>query len=124
MRYLGFYPAEMAQEVKRKDPAFFEYIRNNYHVKEVGLSEEPRQVYYVILEKGKGSDEKDFLVSFSGAIQLRTIYKLFGRYVFFYSLRPAEQLPAVVPPAGQPLASQPAGQPPAGQPLVGQAPAQ
>jgi 4-amino-4-deoxy-L-arabinose transferase-like glycosyltransferase len=57
IRYLCFYPSEFALALKSRDPEWFEYIRQNYHVREVGLTEEPRKVYYVILEKGKGSED-------------------------------------------------------------------
>lgn len=88
IRYACFYPAEFALSLKANNPLLFEYIQNNYHVKEVGLTEEPSQLYYLIVEKGKGSDPETFLQSFSGARQLRTIYKLFGKLVFLYTLRP------------------------------------
>lgn len=88
IRYACFYPAEFAPSLKADNKALFEYIQNNYHVKEVGLTEEPSQLYYIILEKGKGSDPETFLQSFSGARQLKSIYKIFGKHVFFYALRP------------------------------------
>lgn len=88
MRYICFYPAEYALSVKGKNPDFYNYIQGNYHVKEVGLLDEPGKVIYLILEKGKGSDPKSFLESFSGPVQLRTIYKIFRHYYFFYTLRP------------------------------------
>lgn len=88
IRYACFYPAEFALSLKVNNPALFEYIQNNYHVKEVGLTEEPSQLYYLILEKGKGSEAETFLQSFSGARALKNIYKLFGKHVFFYTLRP------------------------------------
>lgn len=88
IRYVCFYPAEYARTLQANNPALFEYVQNNYHVKEVGLTQDPQQLFYIILEKGKGSDAKDFLQSFSGPTQLKTIYKMFGRYVFLYTLRP------------------------------------
>lgn len=88
IRYICFYPAEFALALKSNNQTLFEYIQNNYHVKEVGLTEEPSQLYYLILEKGKGSDPENFLRSFSGTRQLRTIYKLFGKLIFLYTLRP------------------------------------
>lgn len=89
VRYICFYPAEFALALKTKNPPLFEYIQNNYHVKEAGLTDEPNQLYYLILEKGEGSDPKDFLQSFSGPRQLKAIYKVLGRYIFFYALRPS-----------------------------------
>lgn len=88
IRYICFYPAEFALALKANNSSLFDYIQNNYHVKEVGLTEEPSQLYYLILEKGKGSDPQNFLQSFSGQRQLRTIYRMFGRYIFVYTLRP------------------------------------
>lgn len=88
IQYICFYPAEFGPALKTKNPPLFDYIQNNYHVKEVGLTEEPSQLYYLLLEKGEGSDPQTFLQSFSGGKQLRTIYKVFGRYIFFYALRP------------------------------------
>ncbi len=88
IRYACFYPAEFIFALQTKDPDLFSYIRDHYHVKEVGLTGEPNKVTYIILEKGKGSNPQDFLKSFSGKFQLRTIYRVMGRYVFFYTLRP------------------------------------
>lgn len=89
IRYISFYPAELALTLKINNAALFDYIQNNYHVKEVGLTEEPANIFYIILEKGEGSDQKTFLQSFNGTRQLRTIYKIPNRYIFFYSLRPS-----------------------------------
>lgn len=89
IRYICFYPAEFALSLKANNPALFEYIQKSYHVEEVGLTEEPSQLYYIILEKGKGSDPETFLRSFSGARQLKSIYKIFGKHIFFYTLKPA-----------------------------------
>lgn len=88
IKYICFYPAEYAPTLKTNNPLLFNYIQENYHVKEVGIIEEPRQVVYIILEKGKGSDPKEFLQEFSGPMHLRTIYRIFGRYIFFYSMNP------------------------------------
>lgn len=88
VRYVCFYPAEFARSLKESNAPLFEYIQNNYHVKEVGITDEPANIFYLILEKGEGSDPKTFLQSFNGTRQLRTIYKPMGKYIFFYSLRP------------------------------------
>lgn len=87
IRYICFYPAKFALSLKANNPSLFDHIQNNYHTKEVGLTEEPSQLYYIILEKGRGSDPQAFLQSFFGARQLRTIYKVLNKRVFFYSLR-------------------------------------
>ncbi len=85
VRYICIYPSERAGLI---DQRIFNYMRDNYHIKEIGLTEQPNNVVYFILEKGKGSDQKGFLKSFSGKMQPRTIYKLMGRYIFFYTIRP------------------------------------
>ncbi len=85
VRYICIYPSEHAGNIDR---SIFNYMRDNYHLKEVGLTEQPNNITYFILEKGLGSDPKDFLRSFSGKMQPRTIYKLLGRYIFFYTIRP------------------------------------
>jgi 4-amino-4-deoxy-L-arabinose transferase-like glycosyltransferase len=88
IRYICFYPADYALSLKTTNPKLFEYIRDNYRVKEVGAVEEPRQLFYLILERGKNPDPEKFLDSFSGQMRLRTIYKVSGKYIFFYSIRP------------------------------------
>ncbi|MCX5666992.1 MAG: glycosyltransferase family 39 protein [Candidatus Omnitrophica bacterium] len=88
IRYACFYPAEYALSLQNTNPKLFEYIRDNYRVKEVGVVEEPRRLFYIILEKGKNPDPATFLQSFSGAMRLRTIYRVVGKYIFFYSIRP------------------------------------
>lgn len=87
IRYICFYPAEFAQTIKFGNPKLFDYIQNNYHTKEAGLTLEPQHFFYIILEKGEGSDSKTFLQSFEGQARIKTIYKLFGKYVFFYTIR-------------------------------------
>jgi len=88
IKYVCFYPIEYALLLKANNLPLFEYIQGNYHVKEAGFTKEPEKLYYVILERGKGSDPETFLKSFSGAMQLRTVYKIFGGYIFFYVIRP------------------------------------
>jgi hypothetical protein len=85
VRYICIYPSERTGLI---DQRIFNYMRDNYHIKEVGLTEQPNNIVYFILEKGKGSDQENFLKSFSGKMQPRTIYKLLGRYIFFYTIRP------------------------------------
>lgn len=88
IRYICFYPAEFAQTIKSGNPKLFDYIQNNYHVKEAGMTMEPQQFFYIILEKGEGSDPKTFLQSFEGQARIKTIYRLFfDKYVFFYTIR-------------------------------------
>ncbi len=94
VRYICFYPAEFAFRLKANNPSLFGYIQNNYHIKEAGLvAEQNSKVYYIILERGKGSDPETFLQSFSGPRELRTIYRVLGKYIFFYSLRPPIEEP-------------------------------
>jgi hypothetical protein len=92
IKYVCFYPIEYALLLKANNLPLFEYIQGNYHVKEAGLTNEPEKLYYVILERGKGSDPETFLKSFSGAMQLRTVFKIFGGYIFFYVIRPEDDL--------------------------------
>lgn len=87
IRYICIYPAEFAQTLKVDSPELFGYIQNNYHAKEAGLTMEPQRFFYIILEKGEGSDPKTFLQSFEGQARIKTIYKLFGKYIFFYTIR-------------------------------------
>lgn len=95
VRYICFYPAEFALALKSNNPELFEYIRNSYHAKEVGLTEEQNQLYYIILEKGRSLHPETFLQSFSGPKQERMVYKMFGNHRFFYSLRPPVESDAV-----------------------------
>lgn len=89
-RYICFYPAEFAKGLQQDNPPLFNYIQDNYHVKEVGFIDEPTRLFYIILERGRGSGSKNFLDSFSGPKQLRTIYKIAGKYIFFYTIRISE----------------------------------
>jgi hypothetical protein len=93
--YICFYPAEFALALKANNPVLFEHIQHNYHVKEVGLTEESNQLYYIILEKGKNLHPETFLQSFSGPRRVRTVYKMFGKLRFFYSLSPPVEEEAV-----------------------------
>lgn len=86
IKYICFYPAGFLWETKAKNPAYFEYIQNNYHLKELGLMND--QLNYFILEKGKGADIKKSLESLSGTPEARTVYRILGRYFFFYTIRP------------------------------------
>lgn len=93
IKYICFYPAEFAFALKFSNPALFEYIQKNYHYKEVGITERPDKLHYIILKRGIGSNPETFLQSFSGIKSLRTIYKVLGNYVFFYAIRsPTEKL--------------------------------
>jgi len=86
IRYICIYPAD---RVGIMDPKIMDYVRQNYHLKEAGISEQAgNNVTYFILEKGAPKENKEFLQSFSGKMQPRTIYKLMGRYMFFYTIRP------------------------------------
>src|SRR3989338_3143367 len=87
INYACFYPVENLFRLKAEHAALFAYLQENYHIKEVGLTEEPLRLYYVILERGQGGDLEASLKSLSGAKQMRTIYKSFDKYVFFYALR-------------------------------------
>ncbi len=86
IKYICFYPATYLWQIGAQDPGYFEYIQNNYHLKELGLMND--QLNYFILEKGKGGDIKKTLESLSGQLQARTVYRILGRHFFFYTLRP------------------------------------
>ncbi len=87
IRYACFYPIDNLFRLKTENAPLFYYIQENYHVKEVGLTEEPPRLYYIILERGKGCDLEASLKSLSGVKQIKTIYKSFDKYVFFYVIR-------------------------------------
>jgi len=89
IRYLCIFPAEFFETLREKNAQLPVYIEDNYSLKEVGLNETRDKVGYLILERGKGQSIKDALQGFSGKVQPRAIYKLYGRYIFYYSARPA-----------------------------------
>jgi hypothetical protein len=86
IRYACFYPANFLWQLRTDDPAYFEYIQDNYFLKELGLVGD--QLKYFIFEKGKGGDIQKTLESLSGQPQTRTVYRILGRHLFFYTLRP------------------------------------
>ena len=88
IRFVCVYPGEYLMALSSSMPSLFEYIRDNYGVKEIGLVEETQRVSYFILERGKGKNVKEFMGSFSGGARPRAIYKIAGRYVFLYTMRP------------------------------------
>jgi len=88
VRYVCIYPTEFIRSLKQDKPELFDYIQSNYHIKEAGLTEEPERLFYLILEKGKSSEAQNFLESISGQKYLKTIYRIAGKYVFFYTVRP------------------------------------
>lgn len=88
IRYLCFYPIEYAHMLKTRDPAWFKYIEDNYRVKEVGFAQDVSQTVYMIARKGREEADKGLLEGFDGKTRLRTIYRLFGRFVFFYTASP------------------------------------
>ena len=87
IKYICIYPADLFWVLERDSQQLYKYIQDNYHFKELGLQEESNQLVYLILEKGKGEDFKAALQSVSGKIQQRAIYNLFGRYIFFSTVR-------------------------------------
>lgn len=90
IRYICIYPAEFILSLKMNTPKLFEYIVENYHVKEAGMTEEPKKLFYLIMEKGKGCGSDDPFKTISGETQLKTIYRIIDNYVFFYALRPQQ----------------------------------
>ncbi|MFA5146875.1 MAG: glycosyltransferase family 39 protein [Candidatus Omnitrophota bacterium] len=93
VRYICIYPADFIRNLKRDRPELFGYMQENYRIKEIGMTEEPYRVYYMILEKGAGPEPQNFLESISGQKFLKTIYKIAGKYVFFYAVRPVQGAP-------------------------------
>jgi 4-amino-4-deoxy-L-arabinose transferase-like glycosyltransferase len=87
IKYACFYPAENLFRIKTENMPLFEYIQENYHIKEVGLTEEPFRLYYVILERGNGSDLEASLKSLNGIKEIKNIYRSFDNYIFFYVIR-------------------------------------
>ena len=83
VKYACFYPIEYVHILKTKDPELFKHIEDTYKVKEIGYAEEASRPVYIILEKGRGQEDASLLEGFNGHSQLRTIYRMFGRYVFF-----------------------------------------
>jgi hypothetical protein len=88
VKYACFYPMENLIRLKFENPGLFEYIQKNYHIKEIGLTEEPMKLYYILLERGEGQDIEASLKSFSGIKRISAIYRLVehDQYIFFYSL--------------------------------------
>lgn len=91
MRYLCIFPGEYLFMLERSNPKLFDYIQDNYHIKEVGLREGLKELGYLILERGEGQKIKEFLKDFEGPLQPRSIYKVFGRFIFFYVIRPKKE---------------------------------
>lgn len=88
VRFVCFYPGEYFEAVRINQPAIFGYIQNHYRIREVGLIDTPDKLGYILLEKGKGRNIKEALESLSGRLETRSIYKILGRYVFGYTIRP------------------------------------
>lgn len=93
INYACFYPAENLFQMKAQNAPLFEYMQGNYHIKEVGLTEEPFRLYYIILERGQGADLEASLKSLTGIKQMKTIYKSLDKYVFFYAIRTVKDAP-------------------------------
>jgi 4-amino-4-deoxy-L-arabinose transferase-like glycosyltransferase len=85
IKYICFYPAAFLWQTQARDPAYFQYIQSNYHLKELGVVND--QLNYFILEKGKGEDIKKALESLSGRMEPRTVYRILGRYFFLSTIR-------------------------------------
>ncbi len=92
VRFVCIFPGEFMEGLRKDNAAVFDYLQNNYHVKEIGLAENLQKMGYLILEKGKRPDNKTVTQTLQetvqGALHPRAIYKMFGRYVFFYAMRP------------------------------------
>lgn len=92
IRFLCLYPGEYLEFLKRETPALFEYIETNYHVKEVGFTDAPVRLVYLILERGDSKSRKidEVLQSLSGRTETRAVYKVRGVYIFLYAIRPTQ----------------------------------
>ena len=92
IKLVCFYPVEQMTLLKQLNPSLFDYIQNNYHLKEIGLLENQDTPSYFILEKGKeeGRMLADFGGTISGQPTVRSIYRLSKNYLFFYTLRPGQ----------------------------------
>ncbi len=90
IRYLCVYPFAYVELLSQNDPELFKYIQDHYRIKEVGFLGTSDQLYYLILEKGKGGNLLEALKTFSGPLQTRAIYRVAGRHLFFYSVRAQE----------------------------------
>ncbi|OGW75500.1 MAG: hypothetical protein A2Z72_02780 [Omnitrophica bacterium RBG_13_46_9] len=88
VRYVCIYPVESVYSLKENSPELFNYIQTNYHMKEAGLTDEPERLFYLILEKGETPRPQNILESISGKKYLKTIYRVSGKYIFFYVLKP------------------------------------
>ena len=88
IKYICFYPIENLMRLRFSSLPLYEYIQKNYRIKEVGLTDEPFKLYYIIFERGEGADIEESLGSLSGTKQIKAIYKSFDMYTIFYSLRP------------------------------------
>lgn len=88
IRYVCFYPIEFLHSLKLNSPKLFDYIQENYRVKEIGFTQEPHNLFYMILEKGNVLKKNNLLGELSGSINLRTIYRMFGNLIFFYTMEP------------------------------------
>jgi len=95
VRYVCIYPGDYLQLLMQQSPKIVSYLQEAYHVKEVGLLENPNRLGYLILEKGKGTkDIKEFLAAVAGRMETKTIYNVWGRLYFVYSVTPTDEPPA------------------------------
>lgn len=86
VRYICIYPVSYLELLSREQPQLFEYMQGHYHIREIGYLDGTDQLYYFILERGRGEDFKKALSSISGRQRLRAIYKIFNRLMYFYSI--------------------------------------
>ncbi|MCX5696560.1 MAG: glycosyltransferase family 39 protein [Candidatus Omnitrophica bacterium] len=87
IRYICIYPALYFQQLESNSPEIARYIQDNYHPKELGLLGYHGRLEYLILEKGGTWDPKDYLEKDFGYAQLKTVYRLFGKRIPFYTVR-------------------------------------
>ncbi len=91
IRFVCIYPVEYFGLLKKNSPQIAQYLEESYLVKEIGLVDNPPRAVYYILQRGTDetkSIKNYFAKSFSGKTTPRNIYKIGGKFVFFYSLEP------------------------------------
>lgn len=91
VRFVCFFPGDFFHMFRQQNPDMFAYIEKNYVVREVGLLENPDRLGYMIMEKSPPKKPLDeTLKQLAGRKEPRSIYRVFGRFIFFYSLRPVD----------------------------------
>ncbi len=90
IRFVCIYPGEYLANLRQSAPALYEYIQNTYRVREAGFLESSNRLGHLVLEKGNPENKtiETTLQALAGKIQPRSIYKILGKYIFYYAIRP------------------------------------